>query len=156
MVADPLVEAVRAPSRRQVEVELDALDTSGHTDLERQTLTGHRWWPADALAGTDEMIYPDELSTRLPEVIAILRPVGRRPTVVRRRLGVARRSLVEWRLPTTSHAGRPARRTGRPVRSATNRYFHGGSASFPSIGGPSVIEPLAAPESGCARALEEL
>ena len=49
------------------------LDTSGHTDLERQTLTGHRWWAADELAGTDESVYPIELAQRLPEVLAALR-----------------------------------------------------------------------------------
>ena len=49
------------------------LDTSGHTELERQTLTGHRWWAADELAGTDEMVYPTELAERLPEVLLALR-----------------------------------------------------------------------------------
>jgi 8-oxo-dGTP pyrophosphatase MutT (NUDIX family) len=49
------------------------LDTSGHTDLERQTLTGHRWWAADELAGTDESVFPIELAQRLPEVLAALR-----------------------------------------------------------------------------------
>lgn len=81
MVADPLVEAVREPSSGQLESDGDTLDTSGYTVLERQTLTGHRWWPADALASTAEMIYPVELSRRLPEVLAIL-VTGVAPTVV--------------------------------------------------------------------------
>lgn len=49
------------------------LDISGHTDLERRTLTGHRWWSAAALAETAELIYPVELASRLPEVAAALR-----------------------------------------------------------------------------------
>lgn len=49
------------------------LDISGHTDLERLTLTGHRWWGADALTGTDEAIYPVALAERLPEAFAALR-----------------------------------------------------------------------------------
>ena len=49
------------------------LDTSGHTELERQTLTGHRWWAANELASTDEMVYPTELAGRLPEVLLALR-----------------------------------------------------------------------------------
>jgi 8-oxo-dGTP pyrophosphatase MutT (NUDIX family) len=53
---------------------LDApLDISGHTDLERQTLTGHRWWAAAELSGTSELVYPVELAGRLPEVLAALR-----------------------------------------------------------------------------------
>jgi hypothetical protein len=58
------------------------LDTSGHTDLERQTLTGHRWWAADELTGTDEMVYPTELAGRLPEVLSALRS-GAAPQSVR-------------------------------------------------------------------------
>jgi ADP-ribose pyrophosphatase YjhB (NUDIX family) len=49
------------------------LDISGHTDLERLTLTGHRWWTAAALAETQEMIYPVELAVRWPEVVGALR-----------------------------------------------------------------------------------
>jgi 8-oxo-dGTP pyrophosphatase MutT (NUDIX family) len=49
------------------------LDTSGHTDEERLTLTGHRWWTADALAGTSEAVYPIELSTRLAAAQEALR-----------------------------------------------------------------------------------
>jgi len=59
LVADPPIDA--------------PLDTSGHTELERQTLTGHRWWAADELSGTDEMVYPTELAARLPEVLLALR-----------------------------------------------------------------------------------
>lgn len=77
MVAAPLVAAtvVTATADLPTSVhtsDVNIIDTSGHTLLERQTLTGHQWWAADALAGTTEMIYPIELSTRLPEVLAIL------------------------------------------------------------------------------------
>ncbi len=48
------------------------LDASGRTEVERITLTGHRWWSADALARTDESVYPLELARRLPEAVAVL------------------------------------------------------------------------------------
>ena len=51
----------------------DQLDVSGHTELERLTLTGHRWWTAEDLTTTDELVYPVELAQRLPEVLASLR-----------------------------------------------------------------------------------
>jgi hypothetical protein len=51
----------------------EPLDVSGHTELEQQTLTGHRWWTAGELADTDEMVYPTELAGRLPEVLLALR-----------------------------------------------------------------------------------
>lgn len=37
------------------------LDTSGHTEDERITLTGHRWWPVAELTKTDEWLWPKEL-----------------------------------------------------------------------------------------------
>jgi len=49
------------------------LDISGHTDLERLTLTGHRWWTATDLAESQEQIYPVELAARWPEVVAAVR-----------------------------------------------------------------------------------
>jgi 8-oxo-dGTP pyrophosphatase MutT (NUDIX family) len=49
------------------------LDISGHTDLERLTLTGHRWWSLQALAETQELVYPVQLAQRWPEVVAALR-----------------------------------------------------------------------------------
>ena len=76
MVAASLVAAgvVTAPADLPADYasDVNTIDTSGHTLLERQTLTGHQWWAADALTETTEMIYPIELSTRLPEVRAIL------------------------------------------------------------------------------------
>jgi len=49
-----------------------AVDVSGFTDLERDTVDGHRWWSAQELAGTDEQVYPVELAARLGEVIDTL------------------------------------------------------------------------------------
>ncbi len=51
---------------------LAPVDTSGHTNDERFTLTGHRWWAADALRSTDEDVYPRELAVRLPDVMTAL------------------------------------------------------------------------------------
>ncbi len=74
---DPQSAASRSAAAGSIlvaESPIDApLDTSGHTDLERQTLTGHRWWAAGDLASTDELVYPVELAQRLPEVLAALR-----------------------------------------------------------------------------------
>jgi len=50
----------------------EPLDISGHTELEQRTLTGHRWWTAGELTGTDEQVYPKELAARLPEVLVAL------------------------------------------------------------------------------------
>src|SRR6478672_11300697 len=50
-----------------------SFDTSGHTNDERLTLTGHRWWSLDALSTTDEDVYPRELAARLPDVVTVLR-----------------------------------------------------------------------------------
>lgn len=44
-----------------------------HTELERRTLTGHRWWEAQELSATDEAVYPVELAHRVDEVLAALR-----------------------------------------------------------------------------------
>lgn len=60
---------------------IDELDTSGHTNDERLTLTGHRWWaPADLLS-TDEDVHPRELAARLPEAVTALR-AGSAPAAV--------------------------------------------------------------------------
>lgn len=72
MIAAPPVESEAEQPASLSAVDSDVLDTSGHTELERQTLTGHRWWAADSLAGTTEMIYPVELSARFPDVVSIL------------------------------------------------------------------------------------
>lgn len=41
------------------------LDASGHTEDEKVTLTGHRWWPVSELAETDEWIWPKELAAMI-------------------------------------------------------------------------------------------
>lgn len=37
------------------------VDISGHTEDEKLTMTGMRWWTLDELAGTDEWIWPAQL-----------------------------------------------------------------------------------------------
>lgn len=39
--------------------------TLGWDDVERRSLSGHRWWPVEDLRSTDEVVYPREL----PEVV---------------------------------------------------------------------------------------
>lgn len=71
--AAPAADRLAAPvllAAPPVELPLDASD---RTEVERRTLTGHRWWTGQALAGTDEAVYPQELARRLPEATAILR-----------------------------------------------------------------------------------
>lgn len=41
--------------------EVFELDASGHTEDEKLTLTGHRWWPLTELASTPEWVWPAEL-----------------------------------------------------------------------------------------------
>lgn len=45
------------------------VDTSGFTELEERTVDGHRWWSVDDLRGTEETVYPVQLSTLLPDVL---------------------------------------------------------------------------------------
>jgi 8-oxo-dGTP pyrophosphatase MutT (NUDIX family) len=37
------------------------VDTSAHTELERLTMTDHRWWSRDELAATEEEVWPAEV-----------------------------------------------------------------------------------------------
>lgn len=48
-----------------VTADLDRVDTSGFTDLERDTVLGHRWWSAGELRETGEVVYPRELGDLL-------------------------------------------------------------------------------------------
>jgi 8-oxo-dGTP pyrophosphatase MutT (NUDIX family) len=48
----------------------NAIDTSGFTQLENDTVTGHRWWTTGELAGSDELIYPAQLGPLLDELLA--------------------------------------------------------------------------------------
>jgi 8-oxo-dGTP pyrophosphatase MutT (NUDIX family) len=36
---------------------------------EAQAISGHRWWPLDALRRTTDVVFPEELSTRLEQVL---------------------------------------------------------------------------------------
>ena len=48
----------------------DAIDTSGFTELENDTVTGHRWWTTPELADSDELIYPPQLGPLLDDLLA--------------------------------------------------------------------------------------
>ncbi len=50
----------------------DPVSNERHTELERRTLTGHRWWALRELSATDEAVYPAELAHRVDEVRAAL------------------------------------------------------------------------------------
>lgn len=45
----------------------DQLDTSGRTELEHRTLTGHRWWEHRDLLEMRDQVFPVELADRLTE-----------------------------------------------------------------------------------------
>ncbi|MFC0435741.1 NUDIX hydrolase [Kutzneria buriramensis] len=53
-----------------VHTSANAIDTSGFTQLENDTVTGHRWWTTQELAGSDELIYPAQLGPLLDELLA--------------------------------------------------------------------------------------
>ncbi|WP_306212037.1 NUDIX hydrolase [Actinoplanes sp. RD1] len=46
-----------------------AVDTSGFDEAERQTITDHRWWSAEALAASDEQIFPVGLASLLTRAV---------------------------------------------------------------------------------------
>ena len=146
MVAAPLVAAASDAAGSGVPVRRGRDRTPPGTPLlERQTLTGHQWWTAESLAGTDRNDLPGRA----------FRPAARRcsrPCDRRRAAAVVPDDRTDPYLCRLSRRHRPdcGRRPDISV-SATNRCRHGGSAASPSIPGPSVIEPLAAPGPGCAR-----
>jgi 8-oxo-dGTP diphosphatase len=43
----------------------EGLSTERWTELEREIMAAHRWWPADALRSTTEQVWPEDL----PEVL---------------------------------------------------------------------------------------
>ena len=119
------------------------LDVSGHTDLERLTLTGHRWWTAEDADDHRRAGLSGRLAQRLPEVLGLV-AIRQRPGAGRRgRLTSARR-----RVAGPDHA--------IGVRSATKSRHPGGSATVTRSAGPSVIEPPDPTDGARARALEEL
>jgi len=50
-------------------VRVDHFDISvdGWTDLEREVVVEHRWWPISELRVTDDVVYPDELLLLIDE-----------------------------------------------------------------------------------------
>jgi 8-oxo-dGTP pyrophosphatase MutT (NUDIX family) len=44
--------------------------TEGFTALERQQITGHRWWPLDELQQTEALVFPRELVRLLSRLLA--------------------------------------------------------------------------------------
>jgi 8-oxo-dGTP pyrophosphatase MutT (NUDIX family) len=51
----------------------DRIDTSGHTELEREAMQEHRWFARAELAGWHETIYPADLADLLETIV---RPQG--------------------------------------------------------------------------------
>ncbi len=49
----------------RVDVDAPAVDTGGHTALERRVMTGWRWFARDEIAGWPEPIFPQDLSDLL-------------------------------------------------------------------------------------------
>ncbi|SCL20411.1 NUDIX hydrolase [Micromonospora inyonensis] len=45
------------------------VDTTGFDDIERASVTGHRWWRRDELAATTERYYPVDLPAVLTRVL---------------------------------------------------------------------------------------
>jgi 8-oxo-dGTP pyrophosphatase MutT (NUDIX family) len=46
------------------------VDTTGFNDIERASVSGHRWWSPAELAGTDERYYPVDLTAVLARALA--------------------------------------------------------------------------------------
>jgi len=47
----------------------DTIDTSGFTQLENDTVTGHRWWTTEELTDSAELIYPPQLGPLLDDLL---------------------------------------------------------------------------------------
>ncbi|MEV0060890.1 NUDIX domain-containing protein [Nocardia sp. NPDC050718] len=45
------------------------IDTSGFTEVERATVTGHRWWTLADLAANPDRVVPGDLLTRLADLL---------------------------------------------------------------------------------------
>lgn len=50
-----------------------ALHHDGFTEVERSYIKGEQWWAAGSLADTGDVVYPKELTLRLPEAVHVLR-----------------------------------------------------------------------------------
>ncbi|SDT41085.1 ADP-ribose pyrophosphatase YjhB, NUDIX family [Friedmanniella luteola] len=55
-------------------VDSDAVVTTGWTELERRSMTEHRWWSAAELAGTADVVHPEQLAGLLATLLAAERP----------------------------------------------------------------------------------
>jgi 8-oxo-dGTP pyrophosphatase MutT (NUDIX family) len=58
VIADERYFRVRLPDG----VDPEAIDTGGHTELERKVMRGWRWFDRSALAALDEPYYPEDLA----------------------------------------------------------------------------------------------
>ncbi len=47
-----------------------AVDTSGHEELERSVITGHRWWSADEIDETADLVLPSGLAGLLRQLLS--------------------------------------------------------------------------------------
>ncbi|RJO74090.1 NUDIX domain-containing protein [Nocardia panacis] len=45
------------------------VDTSGFTEVERATVTGHHWWTLDELRATTDRLVPRDLARLLPDLL---------------------------------------------------------------------------------------
>ncbi|WP_200211956.1 NUDIX hydrolase [Micromonospora coerulea] len=52
------------------------VDTAGFNDIERASVTGHRWWSVAELTATTERYYPPDLPARLARALAAHRPTA--------------------------------------------------------------------------------
>ncbi len=46
------------------------VDTGGFNEVERRSVLEHRWWTADELAATTEVVHPPQLAELLPALLA--------------------------------------------------------------------------------------
>ncbi|WP_159982162.1 MULTISPECIES: NUDIX hydrolase [unclassified Novosphingobium] len=58
VIADERYFRVRLP----VGIDPDAIDTGGHTELERAVMKSWRWFDREALAALDEQFFPEDLA----------------------------------------------------------------------------------------------
>ncbi|MFZ0325129.1 MAG: NUDIX domain-containing protein [Actinomycetes bacterium] len=54
-----------------VHVDSHEVDTTGHTDLERRSLTGHRWWTLPELRECADLVAPPDIADRLDELVRL-------------------------------------------------------------------------------------
>ena len=68
----PVPDAVNGATADGVDPRAAPVSNERHTELERRTLTGHRWWEVQELSVSDEAVYPVELAQRVDEIRAAL------------------------------------------------------------------------------------